>query len=336
LLRVIPKEAAVDDDGGAGDVVGVAGGEEGGGAGDVGGFAEAVQRDVVQQGLHEVGAVEQLGVDRGFDGAGGDVIDRNAEGSQFDGEVSAEHLERSLAGAIAREVGEGEFFVNGANVDDLAGTFGLAQVIHEILSEEESALEVDIEHEVVVAFGDVPKVRVFFDASVVHEDVDLAEIGYSFGDETAIVREIGKITADDTGAATEGLHFLPGLGSAGIAETVVDDDIRAFLSQPDGDGLSDSLGAAGDEGYFSLEFHRYNLFALESVKLADHLTDESRPAGLMAGTDAGSIVAIEVFVEEQVIAPVGIILEELDVSIEGASSVFIAPENANEAFFQFE
>ena len=54
----------------------------------------------------------------------------------------------------------------------------------------------------------------------------------------------------------------------------------------------------------------------------------------MAGSDTGAIVAVEVFVEEDVVAPVRIILEELDFSVERSSAIGPALENRNERVFE--
>ena len=57
------------------------------------------------------------------------------------------------------------------------------------------------------------------------------------------------------------------------------------------------------------------------------LGHEPGPAGLMAGAQPGAIVAVEVFVEEDVVAPVGIGLELLGAAIDGPPAMFIAQED---------
>ena len=42
------------------------------------------------------------------------------------------------------------------------------------------------------------------------------------------------------------------------------------------------------------------------MELADHLGDKGGPASLMAGPHAGAIVAVEVLIENDLVAPVGI------------------------------
>jgi hypothetical protein len=49
--------------------------------------------------------------------------------------------------------------------------------------------------------------------------------------------------------------------------------------------------------------------------------DESRPACLVARTDACPIVTVEVFVEENVIPPIRILLEDLRSPIDWPSSI---------------
>src|SRR5262249_37851344 len=41
-----------------------------------------------------------------------------------------------------------------------------------------------------------------------------------------------------------------------------------------------------------------------------HEGDQPRPAGLVTGADAGAIVAVKVFIEEQAVPPMGVGLEE--------------------------
>lgn len=59
-----------------------------------------------------------------------------------------------------------------------------------------------------------------------------------------------------------------------------------------------------------------------AVKLND-LGHESGPSGLVAGAQPGAIVAMEVFIEENVVAPVGIALEFIGAPIDGSSAVFV-------------
>src|SRR5436190_4208298 len=63
----------------------------------------------------------------------------------------------------------------------------------------------------------------------------------------------------------------------------------------------------------------------------DEFRDEPRPAGLVAGAQPGAVVAMEVFVEEDVIAPMGIGLELLRAAVDGSPPVLIAEKGFGQA-----
>ena len=51
----------------------------------------------------------------------------------------------------------------------------------------------------------------------------------------------------------------------------------------------------------------------------------------MTGTDAGTVIAMEIFVEQQVIAPIGIILKLIAFAVDWSSASCVAQENARQA-----
>src|SRR5580765_1299576 len=57
---------------------------------------------------------------------------------------------------------------------------------------------------------------------------------------------------------------------------------------------------------------------------------DSGPAGLVAGSQPGAIVPVEVFVEQNVVLPVRIVLELLSSAVYRPSAVGIAEENARQ------
>ena len=63
---------------------------------------------------------------------------------------------------------------------------------------------------------------------------------------------------------------------------------------------------------------------------ADQIGDQRRPAGLMAGAQARAVVAVEIFVERDVVAPVGIGLEQPDVAEDRAAAGWIAEKDLDE------
>ena len=56
---------------------------------------------------------------------------------------------------------------------------------------------------------------------------------------------------------------------------------------------------------------RQQLLSVEPSKEFDQFRNDTRPPGLMAGSQAGAIVAVEIFVEQQVVFPEWIRLEFL-------------------------
>ncbi len=65
--------------------------------------------------------------------------------------------------------------------------------------------------------------------------------------------------------------------------------------------------------------------------LLKEFCDEPSPAGLMAGANAGPVVPMKVFIEEDVVAPVRIALESVLGAEDGPSPGVIAQEDAYQA-----
>src|SRR5689334_18554078 len=55
--------------------------------------------------------------------------------------------------------------------------------------------------------------------------------------------------------------------------------------------------------------------------------DDAGPAGLVAGAQAGTVVAVEILVEQQVIAPVRVVLEDLRAAVHRAAAVLVFQED---------
>src|SRR5437773_411577 len=65
--------------------------------------------------------------------------------------------------------------------------------------------------------------------------------------------------------------------------------------------------------------------------LLDQLRDEPRPSRLVARAEAGAVVAVEVLVEEDEVAPVRVLLELLAAAVDRAAAVAPAQEDVREA-----
>src|SRR5262249_56611425 len=64
--------------------------------------------------------------------------------------------------------------------------------------------------------------------------------------------------------------------------------------------------------------------------LLQELGDDGRPARLVSGAHAGAVVPVEVFVEQQQIAPVRILLELLGAPVDRPAAVGPAQEDAGQ------
>jgi len=249
------EQTAINDESRSGDISRIIRGEECGESGDILWFAETSKRDLGLEEGEKLGIVEQGCVDRRSDGPRCDVVDRDAEGTEFDGEITAEHLESSLAGAIRGEVGERQFLVHGTDVDDAAGAVRGPEMVDEVLGDEEGATKIDLENEIKILLGNIPEVGVLLYPGIVHQNVDLAEFLHTLGDDTSIILGVGEIPLNRMNPAAQLRDRIDGFLGTLADGTVINDDVGTFLGKADGDRLADTLARTGDESYFSFEFH---------------------------------------------------------------------------------
>ena len=64
--------------------------------------------------------------------------------------------------------------------------------------------------------------------------------------------------------------------------------------------------------------------------LLDQLRYQTSPTGLMTRADARAVIAVEIFMEGNVVAPVWVILKSLIAPEDRAASIFVAQENVDE------
>ena len=67
----------------------------------------------------------------------------------------------------------------------------------------------------------------------------------------------------------------------------------------------------------------------------DEAGDDAGPSGLVTGAEAGAVVAVEVFVEPDVVSEIGIILEFFNSAKNGPAAVVIAEKDAGHAGTEF-
>src|SRR5437016_4669413 len=69
--------------------------------------------------------------------------------------------------------------------------------------------------------------------------------------------------------------------------------------------------------------------------LLQEFGDQARPAGLMAGAQAGAVVAMKVFVEEGQVAPVRTGRVPFLIAVDGTTAFRVAQEGARQAAREF-
>src|SRR5438552_18833258 len=70
--------------------------------------------------------------------------------------------------------------------------------------------------------------------------------------------------------------------------------------------------------------------------LLKHLRDQPCPAGLMAGSDAGSVIAVEIFMEEQELVPLRVTLEFFVGAKDRTAAFAVLQEDRDEPFRQIQ
>jgi hypothetical protein len=74
-----------------------------------------------------------------------------------------------------------------------------------------------------------------------------------------------------------------------------------------------------------------SLLRRESRKEMCQAGDNACPSRLVAGAEAGPVIAVEVFVKQQAIAPMRIFLKLSGSSIDGAAAIFVSQEDVSQS-----
>src|SRR5688572_10784549 len=112
--------------------------------------------------------------------------------------------------------------------------------------------------------------------------------------------------------------------SSGIAETAGDAGCESSVPAPHATSMKTASPTASIA--YSGQCARILLPAL-----LQELGDEARPARLVTGADAGAVVAVEVLVEQDEVAPVGIALEGLEPAVDWPAAGAVAREDPRES-----
>src|SRR6478609_8743632 len=80
---------------------------------------------------------------------------------------------------------------------------------------------------------------------------------------------------------------------------------------------------------------REQSFRVENAKELNQRRDRARPSRLVAGAQACAVVAVEILVEEKVVAPVRVFLERLRAAVDRPSPGRVLEEDPGEAVGDF-
>ena len=196
-------DAAVDEEGLAGDVGGSFAGEEEEGAVEIAGFAWSAEGDAFAEVIDPACVVVHDAVLFGAEPAWGEAIDGDVVGAPVGGETHGELFDAAAAGSVWGEAGVTGDAGDGADVDDAAG-LALDHAAGDGLADEEGAAEVGFEDGVPVVPCDFEGWFAAIAAGVIDEDVDAAEGGFCGGGGELDAVEVSDIEGNGGAAAAEG------------------------------------------------------------------------------------------------------------------------------------
>ena len=145
--------------------------------------------------------------------------------------------------------------MDGGDVDDASAAALGDELLRSDLRAEEGALEIDVEHALVLLLGCVENRGAGFDAGVVHHDVEAAEVFHGGVYEALEVGNLADIGLHGDGLVTKREDlFLEVFGGFRMHD-IVDDDVGSLLGEFEDDRETDAAVSAGDDGCFSFEVH---------------------------------------------------------------------------------
>eukprot|EP01022_Parablepharisma_sp_SALTPOND_P019609 TRINITY_DN3382_c0_g1_i1.p3 TRINITY_DN3382_c0_g1~~TRINITY_DN3382_c0_g1_i1.p3 ORF type:complete len:271 (+),score=108.16 TRINITY_DN3382_c0_g1_i1:336-1148(+) len=257
MCYALHTATTVDLDAHAGDELGFIRAQVEAGVGDVFGRGEAAHGDggdellAVFRGVghaHEF-SQETRGRDHRVDAVHADLVR-----TQFGGHGLAGGDDRTLAAVVPGQARARAHAGGGGDVDE--GTAAdLAEVGHEGLGREEDALDVDRIDAIELLFFHFQHGAVAVGgASVVDDDVELAELRQGGGQQLVHVGALGDVGLGKDRLAAGLFDLLDHAQAAGLAD-VGHDHGRAFAGIGLGDAFTETRTATGDDGYLVLQTH---------------------------------------------------------------------------------
>ena len=119
------------------------------------------------------------------------------------------------------------------------------------MDEIEGRLEVHGDDRIPLGFAHPQHETVLGDASVVDEDVNVAELFEDLLDDGVRLVEVRRVGGVPLDLMTESGDLGDGLLGRFVDDEVREGDVRAFFCEFECDGLADASSGAGDEGHLS-------------------------------------------------------------------------------------
>ena len=144
----------------------------------------------------------------------------------------------------------GPVFVHRRDVDDPAAAALLDHLFGRNLGPEKGALQIDIQHLLVLLFGGLEHGGTRFNSGVVHHDVQPPKRFHGGGYKPLQVRDFADIRFHPNGFIAKQRHLpFDRVGRLRMGD-IVDCDVRSLPGQFEHNRLTDSAVATGDNGDF--------------------------------------------------------------------------------------
>ena len=124
-------------------------------------------------------------------------------------------------------------------------------MVHKILRDEKSSAQINLHYKVVFSLRHIPKIGALLNACVVHQNVNLAQLGNSIGNHAAVISGVGQVASDHVNLAAKFCNCIGGLLRTFSNGAVVHNHIGAFLRKTNGDSLPNALSASSDQRNFA-------------------------------------------------------------------------------------
>jgi hypothetical protein len=157
----------------------------------------------------------------------------------------------------------------------------------ERLSHEKQAAQIHIQYEIVVRFGYVPKTGAAFDAGIVDQNIDFAELEDGLFDEPLAIGEFGDVSLDGNGFRAVAAQAQSRIFCFRFIGEITDRNGGAFLDEALSDAETDALIATSDGDHFALQTVGHDTLPKAQIRKQSFVRgDQSYPMELGLSQDS--------------------------------------------------